>query len=703
MRPQILLLALMLSVSAIAQNRPAQNPLRQTNPEFFKSAEAARVGEQILLWQRVTGGWPKNVDMTSPMSEEQKAAVLSDKNRTDDSTIDNNATSTQMRYLAQIYQATGESRYREGFIAGVEYLLSGQYDNGGWPQYWPQTDGYQEHITFNDNAIVNTLALFADIRDAKEPYGGKLVDSAMRRKLAKAFDKGIDCILKTQIVKDGKLTVWCQQHYRDSYAPAPARAFELPSYCSAESVGIVRLLMSLPKPNKEVKTAVHAAMKWFDTYKIKGYKVVRTGSFGGPRDTRLVEDAAAPALWGRFYDLQYTEPFICDRDGIARRRLEQIGRERRSGYSWYNSSAAELYPMYEAWASKHDPTGKVAISLDGPGANQNGTIDMFRKPIVNRDDFNAIVSPGQSIQEAIEKAPIDGAQPYKILVLNGTYEQKIIIDRPNIVLVGESREGTKLILAEGPKKRSVATYKGRPAGNGVISIWAEGRNCTISGFTIYNNYGTTIENTTSHQFAIFGRADKTIVINCNVWSDGNDTIALWAEGGNGMYYHADLDVRCPGVDFLCPRGWCYATRCTITGDTPDDAPAGIRHAMIWHDGRGDQSKRFVITNSDFDAKRPTLLGRYHHDSEFYLVNCVMSENIIDHDIAYAYTDKVLDPCPWGHRVYYLSCFREGGNSGWLKNNVPAGKTYYNILPSMVFGKAWDPEQTIRELWYVLAY
>ena len=54
---------------------------------------------------------------------------------------------------------------------------------------------------------------------------------------------------------------------------------------------------------------------------------------------------------------------------------------------------------------------------------------------------------------------------------------------------------------------------------------------------------------------------------------------------------------------------------------------------------------------------------------------------LDGNIHYAYSDKVLDPCPWGLRTYYLNCTREGGHSGWLKNNLKeAGPTleYYSI-------------------------
>lgn len=160
----------------------------------------------------------------------------------------------------------------------------------------------------------------------------------------KAFNKGIECILATQIIKDGEPSVWCQQNDRETLKPAPARAYELPSYCSAESAGIVRLLMELPAPDARVKRAVHGAMKWFDRYKLTGLKCERIVLANGERDTRLVEDPQARPIWARYYDLKYCEPYVCDRDGLPRRHLEEIGTERRNGYSWYNSRPAELLP-----------------------------------------------------------------------------------------------------------------------------------------------------------------------------------------------------------------------------------------------------------------------------------------------------------------------------------------------------------------------
>lgn len=87
----------------------------------------------------------------------------------------------QMIYLARLYRQTNDVRYRDAFRLAVEYLLNGQYENGGWPQFWPEMRGYQVHITFNDDAIVNTLEILHDIMTAEFPYDGDLTDKAMRQ------------------------------------------------------------------------------------------------------------------------------------------------------------------------------------------------------------------------------------------------------------------------------------------------------------------------------------------------------------------------------------------------------------------------------------------------------------------------------------------------------------------------------------------
>lgn len=174
--------------------------------------------------------------------------------------------------------------------------------------------------------MVNTMKLLRDVYQQKAPFNKGLTDKNLREKARKAFDKGVDCILRCQIRVNGKPTVWCQQQDRETFAPAPARAFELPSFCSSESANIVKLLLEIPNPSEEIKEAVRGAMQWFDDYKLTGLKVVRTGEYGSPyRNTTLVKDPAGTPLWARFYDLKNCEPFVCDRDGIPRKSMQEIG------------------------------------------------------------------------------------------------------------------------------------------------------------------------------------------------------------------------------------------------------------------------------------------------------------------------------------------------------------------------------------------
>ena len=278
-------------------------------------------GLRVLAYQRVTGGWPKNIDMEAPLSQEALAAVMKDKQRTDDSTIDNGATTSQMRVLALLYRRSRESRWRKGFGRGLEYLLAAQYENGGWPQFWPDPKGYKKNITFNDNAMVNVLTLLKDIYEEKPPFDGGLVSDKVRERVRKAFDRGIECILNCQIRTTGqdgeeRLTVWCQQHDPVSLSPANARSYELASYFSHESAGIVGLLMSLTNPDERIRRSIEGALRWFDTYKLT--------------------EPDGKVRWARFYDLEHCEPFFCDRDGVPKRRIEDIGDERRYGYAWYS-------------------------------------------------------------------------------------------------------------------------------------------------------------------------------------------------------------------------------------------------------------------------------------------------------------------------------------------------------------------------------
>jgi pectinesterase len=318
---------------------------------FLKTDEAKRIAENVLLYQQTTGGWPKNIVMERVISSADSLLLLKEKENVNESTIDNDATSTEIRFLTRMYVCHGDRKYLDAAVAGIHYILDAQYDNGGWPQFWPRNYGYYTHITYNDNAMVNVLELLREVYTGKTPYD--TLPKATRRKARRAFQKGIECILNTQIKDgDGNLTVWCAQHDEHTLAPAGARAYELPSYSGGESVDIALLLMSLEHPNRRVKRAIEGAVKWFEDNKIVGLTKEFFTTPDGQTDYRMVTSTDAEPLWARFYDLETGKPIFSDRDGKKVSRVEDIGYERRNGYAWYNTRGQKVLKRYEEWKKK---------------------------------------------------------------------------------------------------------------------------------------------------------------------------------------------------------------------------------------------------------------------------------------------------------------------------------------------------------------
>ncbi|MBT3199524.1 MAG: pectate lyase [Phycisphaerales bacterium] len=319
---------------------------RKKPDKWFASKEGVQITRNILSWQTLRGDWPKNTDtMTKPFTGNRKQLR---------GTFDNGATTDELRFLAKAYVVTKNAACGKAFIKGLDHILAAQYPTGGWPQSSPPGRGYHRHITFNDNAMVRLMEFLRDLADSDD-Y--KFVKPDRRTKAKLAFTRGLRCILKCQIRVKGKLTAWCAQHDEKNYKPRPARSYEHISISGCESVGIVRLLMSIDKPGTEVIAAVNGAMAWFESAKITGIKQVSRNG-----DKVIVKDSNAPPLWARFYDIKTNRPIFSGRNGVIKSALAQIEQERRTGYAWYGTWPASLNKPYAEWKKKH-PSGPRTTRL----------------------------------------------------------------------------------------------------------------------------------------------------------------------------------------------------------------------------------------------------------------------------------------------------------------------------------------------------
>ena len=327
------------------------------------------IAEHMLIAQRVYGGWPKTLDgKTQPpnysdhWSDSFTASVLEDKNR-NDGTIDNGATTREINYLLKAYRTTKNPDYLQSLKNGLSYLVVMQYDHGGFPQFFPDTSGYRNQITYNDDAMINALQVFRTFTDTSNldmDLGNELVDA-----MHEGTKKGIDCILRTQIEKEGIKTIWAAQYDPESLKPAKARIYEHPSFATKESVAIVDFLMGIQQPSDDVRNAIRSAVRFLDKIKLKAitYKRIKDPASETGYEVALGEDKFAKPLWARFYDLELEKPIFSGRDGIKRFDIFEIEVERRTHYGWYGYWPEDLLEKeYPRWHERNIGRSQIGIT-----------------------------------------------------------------------------------------------------------------------------------------------------------------------------------------------------------------------------------------------------------------------------------------------------------------------------------------------------
>jgi len=295
----------------------------------------------------------------------------------------------------------------------------------------------------------------------------------------------------------------------------------------------------------------------------------------------------------------------------------------------------------------------------------------------------------KTIQEAINSLPVSSNSLRTIQIRKGIYKEKLFIEKSNIVFEGEDKE--KTIITE-----AIARDEWRCDHKddwGVATMNVRANDITLRNLTVVNSFGFDFKEEKiidcmldtankqkkiskyGHQMALRAmNCTRLKAVNCHFKSLAGDTVSPW-ETGNGMWYFKDCVME-GGVDFYCPRGWAWAENCEF-----------ITHggtAAIWHDGSANKDSKTVLVNCSFKGYDGFMLGRYHRDAQFYLLNCVFADNMKDSAIYRVQTDNMIQ---WGHRVYYYNCHRKAGDYKWFADNI--NKELANkINVEWVFGERW---------------
>ncbi|WP_228892935.1 pectate lyase [Pseudoduganella aquatica] len=332
---------------------------------WYGTPEARAIADTIASFQTPSGGWSKNQDRTKPArlrgqryANDAETMALNtgsfdaphDRFWTFVGTLDNGATTTEMRFLGRVqarFPGKDGDAYRASIIKGVKYLLMAQYPNGGWPQNYPLEGGFHDGITFNDNAVAEAAMILEDIAEGHADFA--FVAQDLRQQAGAASARAIKPILDAQVVVDGKKTVWPQQVDAITLQPISARNYEMRSLASAESSEVLLFLMRQPNPSPEIKASVEAGIAWLKANAIYGKAFTKVSEEEG---RKLVDKPGAGPIWSRNYDIRTGKPIFGDWDKSIQDDVNNISKGRRNGYSWYNAAPQKALDVHAEMAAK---------------------------------------------------------------------------------------------------------------------------------------------------------------------------------------------------------------------------------------------------------------------------------------------------------------------------------------------------------------
>lgn len=541
----------------------------EVEPVQFTDINAAiEKADNYVSWQMDHGGWDKGLDLhgSRPWNGTEPKNLSSGwkgVNGEELGTIDNDATYSHIIYLAQVYQATGNEKYKESIEKGLDFIANLQYESGGFAQVYPKRGNYSDYVTFNDEAMINVLIMLQDVQNEVYPFNNGVVSEEYRSKVEGMIDKAIDYILKAQIVSQGELTAWCAQHDPVTYEPRGARAYEHPSISGSESVAVVKFLMN-QEQTPEIREAVEAAISWFKESEVKGVRFDKND----PNGEYFISDPNS-SLWYRFYEIGTNRGIFSGRDGIIKYDIREIEEERRLGYSWSGVWPRKLIEIYDSVG--YFPNLVQAKVVADTSQDAQGKTLKIDSVIESEDDnlaediteINMTVSKDgigdyETVQAAINAVPSNSDITTNIYIKEGVYKEVVTIakDKGNINLIGDG-QGKTIITYDNFSGRD-NELGGTFGTSGSASVFINGNDIGVKGITFENSFDEASSDVNNKQaVAVNIIGERVAFIDCG-FIGNQDTLYV----RDGSQYFKDCYIE-GDVDFIFGAAQAVFEDCTI--------------------------------------------------------------------------------------------------------------------------------------------
>jgi PelA/Pel-15E family pectate lyase len=146
-------------------------------------------------------------------------------------TFDDGSTYESATFLLRLYLEKKDPEIKTALDKAIDFVLTSQYPNGGWPQRYPLVKGknYTNYITFNDDvAVKNILFLIMCYNEFND------------ERIKHAIYRGMDCFLDLQM--PAPQPGWAMQYDKNG-KPAPARSYETTCLSTTTTVNNLYQLM----------------------------------------------------------------------------------------------------------------------------------------------------------------------------------------------------------------------------------------------------------------------------------------------------------------------------------------------------------------------------------------------------------------------------------------------------------------------------
>ena len=231
----------------------------QQRADWYRSADALRIAENVVLWQRHTGGWPKNIDMARPLSDDERAQAA---RRTEAGRLDD-----RQRRLGRADPVPRDASSRPAARSSGRPC---------WPdssicsrRSTPTADGLSTSrcgrtIRGTSPSTTTPSSTCSGFLATSRWHARRSPDWTKRFAPAHAAPSSAatrSCS-RLRSGSNGTLTGWCQQYDEITLQPAGARTYEHPSISGLETSAILTYLMKIDKPDAATIAAIEAGMAW---------------------------------------------------------------------------------------------------------------------------------------------------------------------------------------------------------------------------------------------------------------------------------------------------------------------------------------------------------------------------------------------------------------------------------------------------------